>query len=92
MRCRQLGRSVATLHNLGNEIHGELRHQGALLDDLEHGVDQTRDALVSQQTRLQRLIRRTKSNWLFFAISAHAAAKKSAPPRACPARNPSCSV
>ena len=67
----QLSRSVATLHNLGGEIHGELRAQGALLDDLERGVDQTRDALVSQQSRLQRLIRRTKDNWLFFAISAH---------------------
>ena len=61
---------MATLHNLGNEINGELRSQGQLLDDLERGVDQTRDALVSQQSRMRRLIRRTKDNWLFFAISA----------------------
>ena len=66
----QLSRSVATLHNLGSEIHGEIRSQGQLLDDLERGVDQTRDALVSQQSRLKRLIKRTKDNWLFFCISA----------------------
>jgi len=78
----QLSRSVATLHNLGHEIHGELRTQGALLDDLEHGVDQTRDALVSQQSRLKRLLKRTKDNWLFCAISAppptHAPASQTA--------------
>ena len=65
-----LSRSVATLNNLGNEIHGELRAQGNLLDDLERGVDQTRDALVSQQSRLKKLIKRTRDNWLFFMISA----------------------
>ena len=64
-----LSRSVATLGNLGREIHGEIRGQTALLNDLERGVDQTRDALVSQNSRLKRLLKRTKDNWLFFAIS-----------------------
>ena len=68
----QLSRSVATLHNLGGEIHGELRAQGALLDDLERGVDQTRDALVSQQSRLRRLMARTKTRWFFCTISTRA--------------------
>ena len=66
----QLGRSVATLHNLGSEIHGELRSQGQLLDDLERGVDQTRDALVSQNSRLNRLMKRAKSGWLYITIGA----------------------
>ena len=65
----QLSRSVATLNNLGSEIHGELRSQGNLLDDLERGVDQTRDALVSQNSRLSRLMKRTKSCWLYITIS-----------------------
>lgn len=65
----QLGRSVATLHRMGNEIHGELVHQNNLLDDLERGVDQTRNALVSQNSRMQRLIKRTRKNcWWMVAI------------------------
>jgi len=59
---------VATLGNLGDEINRTLRDQGRLLDQLEDGVDQTRDALTSQQTRLRRLIKRTRDNWLFFTI------------------------
>ena len=65
----QLGRSVATLHRMGGEIHGELLHQNQLLDDLERGVDQTRNALVSQNSRMQRLIQRTRKNcWWMVAI------------------------
>ena len=64
-----LGRSVATLNRMGHEIHGELLHQGNLLDDLERGVDQTRNALVSQNTRMQRLIQRTRKNcWWMMCI------------------------
>ena len=74
----QLSRSVATLHNLGSEIHGELRSQGVLLDDLERGVDQTRDALVSQNSRLTRLMKRAKSSWLYLTISAQRGARLTA--------------
>eukprot|EP00325_Prymnesiales_sp_UTEX-LB-985_P032804 CAMPEP_0174731006 /NCGR_PEP_ID=MMETSP1094-20130205/56697_1 /TAXON_ID=156173 /ORGANISM="Chrysochromulina brevifilum, Strain UTEX LB 985" /LENGTH=97 /DNA_ID=CAMNT_0015933345 /DNA_START=62 /DNA_END=352 /DNA_ORIENTATION=+ len=59
----QLSRSVATLHRMGNEIHGELLHQGDMLDELDRGVDQTKDALVSQQSRLKKLIKKSRDNW-----------------------------
>ena len=64
----QLARSIGTLNNLGQEIHGELRAQGNLLDDLERGVDQTQSALLSQNSRMKRLIKRTKDNKLFCCI------------------------
>ena len=64
----QLSRSVGTLNRMGHEIRGELAQQSVLLDDLERGVDQTRDALVSQQSRLQRLLKRTKNCKFYICI------------------------
>jgi hypothetical protein len=44
-----------------------------LIDDLDRGVDQTKDALVSQQSRLKRLLKQSRDNWKFFCvIGAHA--------------------
>ena len=69
----QLSRSVATLHRMGNEIHGELISQSHLIDELDRGVDQTSSALVSQRGRLKKLIKKSKENWKWFClISAHA--------------------
>ena len=64
----QLSRSVGTLNRMGQEIRGELASQSVLLDDLERGVDQTRDALVSQNSRLRNLIRRSKDCKLYICI------------------------
>jgi len=64
----QLSASVGMLHRMGNEIHGELITQSALIDDLDRGVDQTKDALISQQGRLKKLIKKSRDNWLFFVI------------------------
>ena len=66
----QISRSVGTLHRMGQEIRGEIAQQNHLLDDLESGVDQTRDALVAQQSRLKRLIKRTKDCKLYICIGA----------------------
>ena len=68
----QISRSVGTLHRMGQEIRGEISQQNHLLDDLENGVDQTREALVAQQSRLKRLIKRTKDCKLYICIGARA--------------------
>ena len=74
----QLSRSVATLHNLGGEIHGELRAQGALLDDLERGVDSTQAQIHTHNSRMKRLIKKSRDNWLYCLISARAPATRPA--------------
>ena len=88
----QLGRSVASLHRMGNEINSELRDQGNLLSDLERGVDQTHDQLISQQSRLKKLIKKSKTWWLTVGISTRTAAPPLPPlPQRCgetPPRRP----
>ena len=64
----QLSRYVATLHRMGNEIHGELISQSHLIDELDRGVDQTSSALVSQRGRLKKLIKKSKENWKWFCL------------------------
>ena len=55
--------------------------QTVLIDDLDRGVDQTKDALVSQQTRLKRLLKQSRDNWKFFCvIGAPAHQQPRAPP------------
>ena len=78
----QISRSVGTLHRMGQEIRGEIAQQNHLLDDLESGVDQTRDALVAQQSRLKRLIKRTKDCKLYICIGVHTSRLQSTASRA----------
>ena len=84
----QISRSVGTLHRMGQEIRGEIAQQSDLLDELERGVDHTRTALVSQQSRLKRLIKRTKDCKLYICIGACHASQSSVctPSSSCEAR------
>jgi len=64
----QLSNSIGTLKGMGRQIHGELIDQSSLLDDLEQGVDTTHASMKANNSKLNKLRKATKDNWLYCTI------------------------
>mmetsp|Transcript_6851 Transcript_6851/g.21240 ORF Transcript_6851/g.21240 Transcript_6851/m.21240 type:complete len:127 (-) Transcript_6851:291-671(-) len=63
----QLDGAVDRVHRMAQEIHGELKTQGNLLEDLENEIDETSEKMNFVMGKLAKLLK-TKDNCQLWTI------------------------